>query len=88
MGYGYAESQQLLNQVNRYTGNIRDKTASLWNAMFKQLDSPDVGRQWVALTDIDPQLKAKQLSYKVRSPDRVVDEKVLVGTVVAYSMVK
>ena len=51
-------------------------------------DLPDVGAQCVALTDIDPELKARQLLLKTRVPDRVVDEKVLVGTVVADPIVK
>ena len=51
-------------------------------------DLPDVGAQCVALTDIDSYWKARQLLVKTRVSDRVVDEKVLAGTVVADPIVK
>ena len=51
-------------------------------------DSPDVGAQCVALYIVDPKWNAKQLAYKPMLCDKVYDEKVLVGNVVADPIVK
>ena len=51
-------------------------------------DLPDVGAQCVTLTDTVPSVNARQLLPKTRVPDRVADEKVPLGTVVADPIVK
>ena len=67
----------------RHKAAFQDNTSS-----YIMTNLPDVGAQCVALYIVDPKWKAKQLWYKPRLCDKVYNEKVLKGTVVADPIVK
>ena len=69
----------------RHQAAFLDNTYSI---QYNMTDLPDVGAHCVTLTDIVPPVNARQLLPKTRVPDRVADEKVPLGTVVADPIVK